>query len=179
MAGMSTDMHRKTADDKLSGQSKRLEGEEIEMLKSSDWQLVDVKSHVAQNKTVSADGAFWCFFEIYEDMEENRKQRRTENKIFGKFDADTEQKLYNKGNTDIAWLNKYQYSQKLSRCVVNWLTVRRILYFFSNRQQIMRLLCTFFNENWSSYRDFWSQYCQTTDIGNQTSLPPSTTAGSN
>ena len=47
----------------MSGQIKRLESEQAEFLKTFDGHLADVKSHLAQKKTVSAEKANQCLFE--------------------------------------------------------------------------------------------------------------------
>ena len=64
MTGMSPDRHWKTADYKMSGQLKKLENEQAELLKKFDGHLADVKSQLAQKKAVSAERAYQCFFEI-------------------------------------------------------------------------------------------------------------------
>ena len=59
----------------MSGQLKRLEKEQAEMLKTFDGYLADVKSHLAQNKTVTAGIAYQCFFEMYDDLKKNRQKQ--------------------------------------------------------------------------------------------------------
>ena len=54
MAGKSPDRLWETVDYKISGQLKRLEREQAELLKIFD-RLVDVEIYLAQNKTVSAE----------------------------------------------------------------------------------------------------------------------------
>ena len=76
MAGKSPDRHWRTADYKMSGQLKRLESEQAELLKPFDGHLADVKSHLAQKKTVSAEKTYQCFFQTYHKLEENRQQQR-------------------------------------------------------------------------------------------------------
>ena len=63
MTGKSPDRHWKTANYKMSGQLKRLECEQTELLKTFDGHLADVKSHMAQKKTVSTETADQCFFQ--------------------------------------------------------------------------------------------------------------------
>ena len=60
----------------MSGQLKRLESDQAELLKTFDGHLADVKSQLAQKKTISTDSAYKCFFETNDELEENRKQQR-------------------------------------------------------------------------------------------------------
>ena len=59
----------------MSGKLKKLESEQTELLKKIDKHLADVKSQLAQKKTISAVTAYQCFFETYDEIEENRKQQ--------------------------------------------------------------------------------------------------------
>ena len=70
------DRHFKCADYKISGQLKKLESEQADLLKIFDGHLADVKSQLAQKKTVSAERAYQCFFKTYDEHEENKKQQR-------------------------------------------------------------------------------------------------------
>ena len=72
MAGKSPDRHWKTTDYKMSGQLKKLEKEQNELLKTFDRHDADVKAQLAQNKTVTAERVYRCFFETYDELEENR-----------------------------------------------------------------------------------------------------------
>ena len=63
MAGKNPDITWKTTDYEMSGQLKKLENEQAELLKIFDGNLADVKSHLAQNKTLTAEKAFQYFFE--------------------------------------------------------------------------------------------------------------------
>ena len=76
ITGKSPNRHWKTIDYKMSGQLKKLENEQAELLKTFDGYLADGKSHLAQKKTVSPDKAYRNFFETYDDVEENRQQQR-------------------------------------------------------------------------------------------------------
>ena len=76
MTGKNPDRHWKAADYKMSGQFKRIEIEQAELLKTIDGNLADMKSHLAPKKTVSADEANQCFFQTYNELEENRQQQR-------------------------------------------------------------------------------------------------------
>ena len=64
MAGKSPDRHWETTDYKMSGQLKKLENEQAELLKIFDGHLAYVKSHLAQKKPVSADKAYQCFSKL-------------------------------------------------------------------------------------------------------------------
>ena len=59
MTGKNPDRHWKWADYKISGlEIKRLEIEQDELLKTFDGHLADVKSQLAQKKTISAERAY-------------------------------------------------------------------------------------------------------------------------
>ena len=105
MAGRSPDRHSKTADYKMSGQLKRLEKEHAELLKTFDGHLADVKNQLAQKKTISAERTYQCFFEAYDELEENRKQQRLllKPKCFEIFDSDTKRTLEEKSNA-LRWV---------------------------------------------------------------------------
>ena len=62
------DRHWKTADYKMSDQLKKLESEHAELLKTFDGYLADVKSQLAQNKTISAEKANQCSFKNYDEL---------------------------------------------------------------------------------------------------------------
>ena len=82
----------------MSGQLKKLESEQAELLNTFDRHLTDVKSQLAQRKTVSAKKAYQCFFETYDELEENRKQQRLllKRKYFEIFDSNTKRILEKK-----------------------------------------------------------------------------------
>ena len=89
----------------MSGQLKKLESEQADLLKTFDGHLADMKSQLAQKKTVSAERAFQCFFETYDDLEENRKQQRLllKPKYFEIFDSDTKRILEEKSKV-LRWV---------------------------------------------------------------------------
>ena len=95
MAGKSRDIHEKRANCRTSGLLKRLEREQAELLKTFDRHLDDVKSLLAQNKTMSAERAYRYFFEISDDLVQNKQQQRHLLKLIflEVFDAETELKL--------------------------------------------------------------------------------------
>ena len=104
MAGKSPDRHWKTTDYKMSGQLKKLENEQTELLGTFDGDRADVKSHLAQKKTVSGERAYQWFFETYDDLKKNRQQHRQllKPKYLESFNGDTEQKLSEKKT--LKWL---------------------------------------------------------------------------
>ena len=72
MAGKCPDRHWRMTECKMSGQLKKPENEQAKLLKTFDGHLVQMKIHLAQNKTVSAERTHQCFFETYNNLEENR-----------------------------------------------------------------------------------------------------------
>ena len=91
MASKSPDRHWKTADWKASGQLKTLEKEQADLLKSFFRHLNELEGYLTQNKTMTAEGAYRCFFETYDNLEDNRQQQRLllKPKYFESFDNDT------------------------------------------------------------------------------------------
>ena len=75
----------------MSGQLKRLESQQVELLKTFDRHLPDVEKHLAQNKTVHAERAYRWFFETYDELEKNRRQQRQflKPKYLESFDAES------------------------------------------------------------------------------------------
>ena len=86
---------RKTADWKASGQLTTLEKEQFDLLKSFSRYLNELEGFLTQNKTMTAEGACRCFFETYDDLEDNRQQPRLllKPKYFESFDNDTKRML--------------------------------------------------------------------------------------
>ena len=95
MASKSPNRHWKTADWKASGQLKTLEKEQADLLKSFSRHLNELEGYLTQNKTMTAEGAYRCFFETYDDLEDNRQQQRLllKPKYFENFDNDTKRML--------------------------------------------------------------------------------------
>ena len=91
MASKSPNRHWKTADWKASGQLKTLEKEQADLLKSFFRHLNELEGYLTQNKTMTAEGAYRCFFETYDNLEDNRQQQRLLliPKYFGSFDKNT------------------------------------------------------------------------------------------
>ena len=98
MASKSPDIHWKTADWKASGQLKTLEKEQADLLKSFSRHLNEIEGYLTQNKTMTAEGAYWGFFETYDNLEDNRQQQRLllKPKYFESFDNDTKRMLEEK-----------------------------------------------------------------------------------
>ena len=84
----------------MSGQLTKLEIAQAELLKTLDGHFADVKGHLAQNKTVSAEKAYQCFFENYDQFEENRQQHSLlfKPKYFENFESDTKSILEEKSD---------------------------------------------------------------------------------
>ena len=98
MASKSPNRHWKTADWKASGQLKTLEKEQVDLLKSFSRHLNELEGFLTQNKTVTAEGAYRCFFETCDNLEDNRQQQRllSKPKSFESFDNDTKRMLEEK-----------------------------------------------------------------------------------
>ena len=98
MASKRPNRHWKTADWKASGQLKTLEKEQADLLKSFSRHLNELKGYLTQNKTMTAEGACRCFFETYDNLEDNRQQQRLllKPKYFESFDNDTKRMLEEK-----------------------------------------------------------------------------------
>ena len=98
MAGKNLDRRWKATDYMIPGQLKKLENEQAELLETFNGHLADVKTHLTQKKTVSAEGAYQCFFETYDELDENRQQQRLPLKpmYFDSFDSDTKRILEQK-----------------------------------------------------------------------------------
>ena len=75
MASKSPNKHWKTANWMASGQLKTLEKEQADLLKSFSRHLSELEGYLTQNKTMTAEGAYRCFFETYDNLEDNRQQQ--------------------------------------------------------------------------------------------------------
>ena len=76
MAGKSPDRHWKKTDYEMSGQLKKLENEQADLLITFDGHLADVKIQVAEKKPIPVEKTYPGFFETYGDLKENRKHQR-------------------------------------------------------------------------------------------------------
>ena len=101
ITGKNPDRHWKTTDYKMSGQLKKLENEQAELLKTFDGHLADVKSNLAQKKPVLVEKTCQCFFETYDNLKKNRQQQRQllKRKYLQSFDGDNERSLGEKKKT--------------------------------------------------------------------------------
>ena len=105
MASKSPNRHWKTADWKASGQLKTLEKEQADLLKSFSRHLNELEGYLTQNKTMRAEAAYRCFFETYDNLEDNRQQQRLllKPKYFESFDNDTNRMLEEKSKV-LRWV---------------------------------------------------------------------------
>ena len=118
MANKSPNRYWKTADWKASGQLKTLEKEQVDLLKSFSRHLNELEGYLTQNKTMTAEGAHRCFFETYDDLEENRQQQRLllKPKYFESFDNDTKRMLEEKSKV-LRWVvDKIPDLQEIEEC---------------------------------------------------------------
>ena len=105
MASKSPNRHWKTADWKASGQLKTLEKEQADLLKSFSRHLNELEGYLTQNKTMTAEGVYRCFFETYDNLEDNRQQQRllSKPKYFKIFENDTKRMLEEKSKV-LRWV---------------------------------------------------------------------------
>ena len=98
MASKSPNRYWKTAEWKASGQLKTLEKEQADLLKSFSRHLNELEGYLTQNKTMTAEGAFRCFVETYDNLEDKQQQHRLrlKPKYFENFDNDTKRMLEEK-----------------------------------------------------------------------------------
>ena len=89
----------------MTSQLKRLESEQVELLKGFDISLADMENHLAQNKRAPDKEAYRCFVETYYELEKNRQQQRQLLKLkhLENCYADTERKVGEKKET-FKWL---------------------------------------------------------------------------
>ena len=105
MASKSPNRHWKTIDWKASGQLKTLEKEQVDLLKSFSRHLNELEGFQTQNNTMTAEGAYRCFFETYDNLEDNRQQQRLllKPKFFESFDNDIKRMLEEKSKV-LRWV---------------------------------------------------------------------------
>ena len=101
MPSKSPNRHWKTAHWKTSGQLKTLEKEQADLLKSSR-DLNELEGYLTQNKTMTTEGAYRCFFETYDNLEDNRQQL-LKPKYCESFDNDTKRMLEEKSKV-LRWV---------------------------------------------------------------------------
>ena len=105
MASKSPKRHLMTADLKASGKLKTLEKEQADLLKSFSRHLNELEGYLTQNKTMTAEGAYRCFFETYDNLEDNRQLQRLllKPKHFENFDNETKRMLEEKSKV-LQWV---------------------------------------------------------------------------
>ena len=105
MASKSPNGHWKIADWKVSIQLKTLEKEQADLLKSFSRHLNELEGYLTQKKTMTAEGAYRCFFETYDNLEDNRQQQSLllKPKYFESFDNDTKRMLEKKSKV-LRWV---------------------------------------------------------------------------
>ena len=105
MASKNPKRHWKTADWKASGQLKTVEKVQADLLKSFSRHLNELEGYLTQNKTMSAEGAYRCFFETYDNLEDNRQQQSLllKPKHFESFDNETKRMLEEKSKV-LPWV---------------------------------------------------------------------------
>ena len=108
MASKIPNGHWKTADWKASGQLKTLEkgqADLLDLLKSFSRHLNELEGYLTQNKTMAAEGAYRCFFDTYDNLEDNRQQQGLllKPKYFENFDNDMKRMLEEK-STVLRWV---------------------------------------------------------------------------
>ena len=118
----------------MSGQLKKLENEQTELLKTFDRHDADVKAQLAQKKTVTAERVYQCFFETYDELEENIPQQRhlLKPKYLENFDADTERQLSERKNVLQRLVEKVPQLQKFEECRIE-------VIIFKNAIQLVKL----------------------------------------
>ena len=115
MTGKSPSRHWKTIHWKSSGQLKTLEKEKADLLKLFSGHLTKLEGYLTQKKTMTAESAYRCFFETYDNLEVNRKQQKLilKPKYLEAFDNDTKRMLEEKSKV-LRWeLTKYYFSETL------------------------------------------------------------------
>ena len=82
-----------------------LEKEQADLLKSFSRPLNELEGYLTQNKTMTAEGAYRCFFETYDNLEDNPQQQRLilKPKYFESFDNDTKRMLEEKSKV-LRWV---------------------------------------------------------------------------
>ena len=158
----------------MSGQLKKLEKEQTELLKTFDRHDADVKAQLAQNKTLTAERVYRCFFETYDQLEENRQQKRQllKPKYLENFDADIERKLGERKNV-LQWLvEKVPGLKEIEEYCSRVINCKDAIRLDKPEQKRMST-----HIEMAKLTDLLKKYQQTVESGNQTSLVSSTSAG--
>ena len=75
MAGKSPDRQTWKCDWRVSGQFKQLENEQNDLLKQFSRYRAEQESYLAQKKTMTGIQAYKCFYETFDQLEENRSNQ--------------------------------------------------------------------------------------------------------
>ena len=83
-----------------------LQKEQTDLLQFFSRHLNELEGYLTQNKTMTAEGAYRCFFETYDILEDNRQQQRllSKPKYFESFDNDTKRMLEEKSKV-LRWVD--------------------------------------------------------------------------
>ena len=118
MASKSPSRHWKTADLKASGQLKTLKKKQADLLKSFSRHLKELEGYLTQNKTMTTEGAYPCFFETYDNSEDKQQQKMLllKPKYFESFDNDTKRMLEEKSKVLRLVVDKIPDLQDIEGC---------------------------------------------------------------
>ena len=75
MAGKSPDRQTWKTDRRVAGQFKQLEKEQKDLLKQFSRYQAEQESYLAQKKTMTGIQAYKCFYETFDQLEENRSNQ--------------------------------------------------------------------------------------------------------
>ena len=96
MTSKSPNKHWKAFDWKSRGQLRTLEKEEADVLELLSRHLTELEVYLTKKKTVAAERAYRCFFEVHYKLEHNRLQHQgllLKPKFFENFENDTKRML--------------------------------------------------------------------------------------
>ena len=107
MAGKSPDRQTWKTDRRVAGQFKQLEKEQKDLLKQFSRYQAEQEGYLAQKKTMTGIQAYKCFYETFDQLEENRSNQM---KLFNPkyqepFASDTKRMLDEKRKI-LSWLLK-------------------------------------------------------------------------
>ncbi len=107
MAGESPDRQTWKTDRRVAGQFKQLEKEQKELLKQFSRYQAEQESYLAQKKTMTGIQAYKCFYETFDQLEENRSNQMEllKPKYQDPFASDTKRMLEEKKKI-LSWLLK-------------------------------------------------------------------------
>ena len=107
MAGKSPDRQTWKTDRRVAGQFKQLEKEQKDLLKQFSRYQAEQESYLAQKKTMTGIQAYKCFYETFDQLEENRSNQMEllKPKYQEPFASDTKRMLDEKRKI-LSWLLK-------------------------------------------------------------------------